>query len=93
MTRVIESLQRTLHELVDLHLKSGRPFNGITISALPLQYRDTGVSIWDVTFAPHQPVEEVEETIVEEDADEPEDDEDATLEEAFVEGFAEGRQE
>ena len=92
MTRVLEALQRTLHELVDLHLRAGRPFDGITISALPLQYRDTGVSMWDVTFAPHTgEVEEVEETIVEEDADE--DEEEPTLEEAFVEGFQEGRQE
>jgi hypothetical protein len=94
MTRVLEALQRTLHELIDLHLKAGMPFEGITISALPLQYRDAGLSVWDVAITPHTgQVEEVEETIVEEDQDEPELDEDVTLEESFKEGFDEGRKE
>jgi hypothetical protein len=94
MNKVLESLQRTLHDLADLHMKAGRPFDGITISALPFTYRDYGVSLWDITFAPHSPVPEVEEIpLDEDDADEPEDDEDITLEEAFVEGFTEGRQE
>lgn len=93
MTRVVEALQRTLHEIIDLHLKAGRPFEGMTISALPLQYRDFGMSVWDITIEPHTGmVEEVEETIVEEDQDEDEEIE-PTLEESFKEGFDEGRQE
>lgn len=91
MNKVLESLQRTLHDLADLHMKAGRPFDGITISALPFTYRDFGVSVWDITFAPHQPIQEVEEVLLDEDDPEEDDDEDQTLEEAFVEGFSEGR--
>lgn len=88
MNKVLEALQRTLHDLADLHAKAGRPFEGITVEALPFTYRDFGVSLWDITFTPHSG--QVEETTLE-DEDEPEELE--SLEESFVEGFNEGRKE
>ena len=92
MTKVLEALQRTLHDLADLHAKQGIPFNGITIEELPFTYRDFGTSMWDITFTPHGLVQEVEEILLdEEDAEDEEELE--SLEEAFVDGFNEGRAE
>lgn len=93
--KVVEGLQRVLHDLHDLsEFGAKRPFTGIVVEDVLLQYRDHGPSYWRVSIQPAG-VEEVEE-VEEAEIDEPfegEDDEDLdrTLEEEFLEGFEEGR--
>ena len=92
--KVVEGLQRVLHDLHDLsEFGAKRPFTGIVIEDVLLQYRDHGPSYWRVSIQPAG-VEEVEEVDEAEILDEPfegEDEEPLSLEEEFLEGFEEGR--
>ena len=102
MLKVVEGLQRVLHDLHDLsEFGAHQPFKGIDLQPILLQYRDYGPSYWRITIQPAgtadvvvEEVEEVEE--IPEFEDEPfegEEDEELerTLEEEFLEGFEEGR--
>ena len=100
MLKVVEGLQRVLHDLHDLsEFHDHRPFVGIDLQPILLQYRDYGPSYWRITIRPAgtadvvEEVEEVEE--IPEFEDEPFEGEDEeperTLEEEFLEGFEEGR--
>lgn len=65
MTKVLEDLQAVLHDLHDLAWTNGQPFVGLNIVGLQMQYRDVGLSAWDIRIVPATGVGDTEVSIPE----------------------------
>ena len=51
--KVVEGLQRVLHDLHDLsEFQAKRPFTGVVLEGVLLQYRDHGPSYWRISIQP-----------------------------------------
>lgn len=48
----MEKCQTAIHDLIDVYARERITFQGITLTEIPVQYRDFGVSTWDVQIAP-----------------------------------------
>jgi hypothetical protein len=48
----METLQAAIHDWLDLHARRRQTFPGVTVTAIPVTYRDFGTTYWDVQIAP-----------------------------------------
>lgn len=48
----METLQAAIHDWLDLAARRRTAFPGITVTRIPVMYRDFGTSYWDVQIVP-----------------------------------------
>lgn len=52
LNKAVEKCQEAIHDMLDIAAAQGIGFEGITFTDIPVQYRDFGLSVWDVQIAP-----------------------------------------